>query len=291
MGGHRNSGTERAVTAKDVFARSNMPSRWERFTGVAPKIDADRKFLAFVAARYRGEPRLPRPSDIVEPISLHVRTVAAFFACAGAAVVPFGVFAGLALSILSAALLAGAGVVLLAIEVTAGPQIRHYRDLHTRAITAESRLHSRWLDSEDAETLNEMICCDEGTLTYCAAKIASEIERSPAWGPDAIGFVEIDLWDELADVGASARQISGDRKATQKLERGRLRDDDEIRSMINEDKQIRREAIAALAARVHGLADYRDHVQRISARQTRDHSSFERAVRLVSDEQARHRFG
>ena len=48
------------IEPKDVFGRSNMPSRWERLTGVSPKIPEDRTFLSFVAARYRGETRLPR---------------------------------------------------------------------------------------------------------------------------------------------------------------------------------------------------------------------------------------
>ena len=46
---------EREVKPKDVFARSNMPSRWERLTNVSPKTLQDRKYLAFVAARYRGD--------------------------------------------------------------------------------------------------------------------------------------------------------------------------------------------------------------------------------------------
>lgn len=291
MSGQSKPGMKRAVTPKDVFARSNMPSWWERLTGVAPKIDADRKFLAFVAARYRGEPRLPSPTDIVAPVSLLVRTIATMLASAGVAFVVIGVFTGGGIAIAGAMLLAGALLALCAVEAIAGPEIRRYRDLHTRAVVAQSRLGSKWLDDEDAETLNNMICCDEGTLTYCAAKIASEIERSPAWGPDAIGFVEIDLWDELAEIGASARRIALDREATEELERGRLRDDHDIRSMINEDKQIRRKAIAALAARVHALADYRDRVQRCSARELRDRGALDRAVRLVCDEQARNRLG
>jgi hypothetical protein len=57
-------GKRREITAKDVFDRSNMPSRWERLTGVGPKIPKDRKFLNFVAARYCGEPRLPHPRQL-----------------------------------------------------------------------------------------------------------------------------------------------------------------------------------------------------------------------------------
>ena len=58
---------EREITAKDVFVRSNMPSRWERLTNVAPKTAPDRKYLAFVAARYRGDKRVPHPGDLEPP--------------------------------------------------------------------------------------------------------------------------------------------------------------------------------------------------------------------------------
>ena len=61
------AGEPGGITPKDVFDRSNMPSWWERLTGVAPKIPEDRMFLAFVAARYSGEPRLPHPDALVAP--------------------------------------------------------------------------------------------------------------------------------------------------------------------------------------------------------------------------------
>ena len=47
-------GGEREITAKDVFVRSNMPSRWERLTNVAPKTRARSE-----VPRVRGRP-LPR---------------------------------------------------------------------------------------------------------------------------------------------------------------------------------------------------------------------------------------
>jgi hypothetical protein len=266
-----------------------MPSRWERLTSVTPKIDADRMFLIFVAARYRGEPLLPRPRDLAPPVTLRIRTFAALAACLAAVVLVLGLMAQSAASILGAALMACALGVFVVVEVREGPSIRHYHQLRARAVEAQSRLQADRLSTEDADTLNEMIRCDEGTLSYCAAKIASEIERDPAWGGSSVGFVQIDLWQELADVGASAYRIAEDRIATEQLEQGRLRDDDDVRVMIAEDKDQRREALAALAARVHAFADYRDRIQRVSAQEVRDRSSLERATLLVSDEQARYR--
>lgn len=282
-------GEGREIAPKDVFKRSNMPSRWERLTSVAPKIDADRTFLVFVAARYRGEPRLPHPDDVVAPVAMHVRSAAAVLAWAFAATVVVGLIAEPMLAIVGATLLACALVTLMVTGWTAGHAIRGYKDVHARAVAVQSRLDSDRLNDEEADTLNEMIHCDEGTLSYCAAKIASEIERDPAWHTNAIGFIEIDLWDELAEVGASAHRIAQDREATEQLERGRLRDDPDARKMVDEDKLLRRDALAALAARVHSLADYRDRVQRVSARESRDRTALDRAVRLASDEQARDR--
>ena len=283
------AGAERAVSPKDVFQRSNMPSRWERLTGVSPKIDADRRFLVFMANRYRGEARLPHPDDMTPPAALFVRTIAMVVAAGSVLIGALGLANHPAMAVVGGALLACALLVLLAVAAWTGPSIRQYRDLRARAVEAESRLQSERLSTADAGTLNEMIQCDEGTLAYCAAKIASEIDRDPGWGTHSVGFLQIDLWDELADVGASARGIAQDRKATEQLERGRLRDDPEIRAVITEDKRQRRAALDALAARIHDFADYRDRIQRISAREVRDRSSLDRATRLVSDEQARNR--
>lgn len=283
------AGAERAISPKDVFQRSNMPSRWERIAGVAPKIDADRKFLAYVAARYQGEERLPHPSDVTPPAALFVRRIAMVVAPGSVLIVALGLAEHPAVAVVGGALLTCAMLVLVVVAAWASQSIRRYRDLHARAMQAESRLQSERLSTADADTLNEMIQCDEGTLAYCAAKIASEIDRDPGWEEHSVGFLQIDLWDELADVGASARRIAQDRKATEQLERGRLRDDTEVRAVITEDKEHRRAALATLAARVHDFADYRDRVQRISAREVRDRTSLDRATRLASDEQARNR--
>lgn len=262
-----------------------MPSRWERIAGVAPKIDTDRKFLVFIASHYRGEPWLPHPDHVVAPAALHVKTIA----CASLAIVIIGLAGEPAVTVLGLALLACALTTLAVAAASAAPSIREYRDLRARALEFESRIDSDRLTAADAETLNEMIRCDEGTLSYCAAKIASEIDRDPGCGKDSVGFVRIDLWNELVEIGASARRIAQDREATEQLERGRLRDDPDIRSVITEDKEQRREALAVVAARIHSLADYRDHIRRLSARELRDRDALERVTRLVADEQARDR--
>lgn len=57
------------VIPKDVFRRPNMPSRWERLTGVFPKTPPDRKYLAFVAARSRRDKQLPHPYALAIPES------------------------------------------------------------------------------------------------------------------------------------------------------------------------------------------------------------------------------
>ena len=146
-----------------------------------------------------------------------------------------------------------------------GTEIRRYRDLHTRAVVAQSRLG--WLDDEDAETPNNMILLRRGDADVLRRQDRIRDRTQPAWGPDAI------VVSSRSTCGTSCcrdrRQRATDRagpEATEELERGWLRDDHDIRSMINEDKQIRRKTIAALAARVNALADYRDRVQRCSAR-------------------------
>lgn len=58
------------IAPQDVFKRSNMPSWWERLTGVSPKTAEDRVFLSFVAARYLGEERMPDPDALVAPESV-----------------------------------------------------------------------------------------------------------------------------------------------------------------------------------------------------------------------------
>ena len=216
----------RPITPKDVFQRSNMPSRWERLTSVSPKTATDRKYLAFVAARYRGDELLPHPDELAVPAELRAVQIAKTCAVVAAAVVLTGVVTQqLATAAAAGGCLAAALVVLLIVSVSAGPKIRRYHDVRARAEAAQARLQADGMDTEDSGTLNEMIINDEGTLAYCAAKIASEIEQDPGWRSDAVGVVPIDLWDELTEIGASARQIAEDRRTTESLERGRLRDD------------------------------------------------------------------
>ncbi len=253
---------EREITPKDVFARSNMPSRWERLTNVAPKTALDRRYLAFMAARYRGDKRLPRPHEIDPPDELQIRrtaqliglasgaTGAVLIASGGATHVPALVIVGLVLLVLAL-------VAVMVVFASTQPAVSEFDALRSRCERAESRLHADPLHSADTSTLNKMITCDEGTLAFCAAKIASEIERDPNWTSSRLDIMPIDLWNELAEVGESARQIAEDREATVGLERSRLRDEPDVRATIDEDNQLRKEAIALLATRVHTLADYR----------------------------------
>lgn len=271
-----------------------MPSRWERITRVAPKTPTDRKYLAFIAARYRGELRLPHPDALTVPAELRLRQWTQYI---GWTTVGFTILiAAVGLSAhlspvvaVSAVVLACAIAAMAFVWISTDRVIQQFRILRHDCQLAESRLKANPVDAEDAKTLNEMINCDEGTLTYCAAKIASEIEQDPGWESSIIGFVPIDLWDELTEIAASARQIDEDRKTTEALERGRLRDDPEVRAAISEDKQHRKMAIALLAARVHAFADYRDQVHRHGMAALRERNAVNRVVRLVADEQARDR--
>jgi hypothetical protein len=190
---------------------------------------------------------------------------------------------------LGAVMAIAALVVIVAFSVTYARPIRSFRELQQRSEAAEARLHADRLDPEDATTLSEMITCDEGTLTYCAAKIAAEIERDAGWGSDSLGFVAVDLREEVADIAASARQIAEDRRTIEALERGHLRTDPEVRDAIHEGKQQRSTALALLAARVHAFADYRDRVQLHGLAAHRERSEVNRAVRMAIDEQARDR--
>ncbi|MGB8501487.1 hypothetical protein, partial [Mycobacterium sp.] len=154
---------------------------------------------------------------------------------------------------------------------------------------AEFRLRADPMDSENTSTINKMIRCDEGTLAYCAAKIASEIEQDSNWRSSRLDISPIDLWEELAEVGESASQITEDREATTALESSRLRDDPDVRAAIDEDKALTREALTLLAARVYAFADYRDEVLRLSMYARRDSTALSRAVRRVADQQAKDR--
>lgn len=280
---------EREVTAKDVFARSNMPSRWERLTNVAPKTSRDREYLAFVAARYRGDVRLPLPDEIAPPVEIHTRVHTKYMSVAAAA---FGLLLAIpaegaeALLILGIVLIVGAVVGFVVVYAATQPAVSQYYSLRDHCARAEARLHADPLDSENTSTLNSMITRDEGTLAYCAAKIASEIEKEANWQWSRIDILPIDLRDELAEVGESARQIAEDYRATRALESSRLRDDPDVRATIDEDKAARKEALALLAARVSKLADYRDQVQRLSMYAHREEAALSRTVRRVVDQYA-----
>lgn len=281
----------RRITPKDVFERSNMPSRWERITGVAPKTAADRKYLAYVTARYRGEERLPCPDALAVPDEFDRRKRANLTTLSISAVAIALIIIGFAAHLIVAmaagiVIITCALVVSIVVSRSTAPAISQFHARKSRCELAESRLHANPLDPQDSSTINKMINCDEGTLIYCAAKIASEVEQDPAWKSPHLDMIAIDLWDELADIGESARQIAKDREETERLERGRLRDDPEVRATIDADKQLRDEALTLLAARVHAFADYRDRVHRQGMAAMRESRALSRAMRLASDEQA-----
>lgn len=279
----------RAITPKDVFDRCNMPSRWERITNVAPKIYEDRTCLAFLAARYLDEEWLPEPESLIPPDEVRVwetAGVARTAACLASACI---FFAGLVTGVppligFGGVLLVGALVVAAVVRGNVAGAVRAFESLRSRCEEAESRLYADPLDSRYRSVLDQMITCDEGTLAYCAAKVVSEIQRDPAWESDQLAIFPIDPFDELAEIACSARQIADEQKATERLERNRLRDDPEVREMIAEDKQRRREAIGSLAARVSALADYRDRVLRLGMAAVREKNTASRAMRLAADE-------
>jgi len=285
------AGGSRQIAPKDVFRRCNMPSRWERLTGVAPRIPEDTKFLSFVAARYRGEERLPHPAALAVPKEVLLRQRTGFL-CGW--VSAFGVLVGIVgmaagqplLAGLAAVALIGAVAAVVVVSMSTEPAILDFNALRSRCEAAQARLSADCLDPEYRSTLNKMINCDEGTLAYCAAKVASEIQRAAGWESTRLDVVAIDLWDELAEIGASAGQIAEDRELTEELQRGRLRDDPEVRETIEADERMRAEGIALLAARVSALADYRDRVHRRGAVAVRDSRLAKRAITIAADDLA-----
>lgn len=284
-------GEPRRISPKDVFERSNMPSRWERLTGVAPKIAEDKLFLAFVAARYLGEPRLPHPDKLPVPDALRQKQTVDFFggwASVGAAIVAV---IGLAsnqpvLFGLAALALIGAVGIVVVVSISTGPPIREFNALKYRCDEAHARIHGDSFDPEYRSTLNSMINYDEGTLAYCAAKIASEIQRQVAAESARLEVIAIDLWDELDEIATSAREITEDREATERLQQSRLRDKPEVRETIASDQQLRAAAISLLAARVYAFADYRDRLHLLGTNAWRHDRIIRRAMRLTSDELA-----
>lgn len=284
-------GAHREIAAKDVFDRCNMPSRWERLTGVAPKIADDRKFLAFAAARYQGEPRLPHPGTLVAPQELErdvfgrMAFLFAWPSAAGLTVIGL-ITQQVVLGVVGVVVFIGAAAARVWVSASSRPAITEFTALKERCEAAHRRVHGGSLDPEYRSTLDTMITCDEGTLAYCAAKIASEITRDPAWGSPLLEVVSIDLWDEVAEIADSARSIADDRESSERLEQGRLRDDPEVQEMIKAEKRSRAEALALLAARLHAFADYRDRVHRRGAAALRDSRTASRALRRAADEVA-----
>lgn len=205
MAERRPSGEHRRIAPKDVFERCNMPSRWERLTGVAPKTDPDRQYLSFLAACYRGEKRLPYPGTLVVPAEFGRHYCAQLFGrwtSAGAVII---VVTGLAIQQLVLAALAGAALVAAAVAMVqvwweTAPAIKEFNTLKSRCEATYARLCANSIDPRYRNTLNEMITCDEGTLAYCAAKIASEIYQDPAWKSDRLEVIAISLLDEVAEI-------------------------------------------------------------------------------------------
>ena len=291
MGKRPSAGEPGGITPKDVFDRSNMPSWWERLTGVAPKIPEDRTFLAFVAARYGGEPRLPHPDALASPDELrraqHASSFSGWACLASVALLAIGLatqqsalaFVGIAGLVVSVAARVGIGIAM-------APALAEFAELKARCAAAHARVSGESLDPQDRSTLNDMIDCDEGTLAYCAAKIASEITRDPAWKAARLQVVAVNLWTELAEIGLSAGQIAEDRESTETLRLGRLHNDAEVQEMIDADNQARAEAMALLAARVSAFADYRDRVHRVGMSALREGRTVSRAMRQAADELA-----
>lgn len=283
---------DKAIAPRDVFARSNMPSRWERLTGVRPRTPGDRKFLAFAAARYRGDERLRHPDALLPPTEIaaweRVSLLSRIAGAAAVALVLIGVAGGL-VAVAAAGIAIAVGATLWAGLTwhAKGPAIKRFHDERSRCASAQKRLHADPLDEENTRTVDQMILCDEGTLAYCAAKIASEIDKDPAWSDARAGGVFIDVWDEVAEVGESAREIHEDRESMREPEAGRLRDDPDVLEAIAAYRQQVADGIAALAERVHTFADIRDHVHRIGVSQRITSSALNRARRSALEDFAR----
>lgn len=268
-----------------------MPSRWERLTGVSPKIAEDKLFLAFVASRYLGEKRYPHPDTLTVPVELRQKRTADLlggWACVGSillAILALAAGQPVLFGIASLGLIA-AVVAIVLVSIATTPTILKFNALKAECETAHTRLHADSLDPEYRAALNAMINYDEGTLAYCAAKIASEIRRQVAAEAARLEVVAIDLWDELDAIATSAREITEDREQAEWLERSRLRDQPEVQATLESDQQLRATAMGLLAGRVYAFADYRDRLHILGTNAWRDSRITRRALRLTSDELA-----
>lgn len=247
-----------------------------------------------MAARYSGEERLPDPGALVYPHEFRQKQDANLFggyACVAAiilAIIGLSADQPIVFGVATLGLIAAVAVMVV-VSVSTAPAIADFSALRARCEAAHARLHGDSLDPEYRSTINAMINCDEGTLAYCAAKIASEIQRQVALESAGLEVIAIDLWDELDAIGASAREIAEDREETESLDRSRLRDDREVGETIAADKQMRDAAIALLSARVYAFADYRDRLHRLGTAVLRESRINSRAIRLAADELAANR--
>lgn len=271
-----------------------MPSRWERLTGVSPKIAEDKLFLAFVASRYLGEKRLPHPEALAVPEELRQKQTADLlggWACVGSIVLAhIGLASGqpVLFGFAALGLIAALGVIVV-VSIAATPAIVQFAALKAECEKTHTRLHADPLDPDYRAALNAMINCDEGTLAYCAAKIASEIRRQVSAEAARLEVVAVDLWDELDAIATSAREITEDREQAERLERSRLRDRPEVRETLESDQELRATAVSLLAGRVYAFADYRDRLHILGTNAWRDNRITRRALRLTSDELAARR--
>lgn len=211
------------------------------------------------------------------------------WACVGGAVLAvIGLAASQPLIFGVAALgLIGTVVTIMMISVSTSPAILEFNALKSECERAHARLHGDSLDPEYRSTLDTMIACDEGTLAYCAAKIASEIQRQVASQSSKLEVIAIDLWDELDAIvtPAHARSPKTAREPTNLSAAG------SAISARSEKRSTRTAgygsaAIALLAARVYAFADYRDRLHLLGTAAWRDARITSRAMRLTSDELA-----
>ncbi|HEY5857160.1 MAG TPA: hypothetical protein VIW24_24785 [Aldersonia sp.] len=280
------------VAPKDVFARVAMPSWWERRAGIRGRDAADRHYLAFLAARFRDDPQVAKVDEALrDAVHAHAR---------GVVIRQIGGFLiAVALVVLVVADAAAAGVVfvialpalvlgnILAIGNSAA--VRRHDEARERAEAARARLYPDVLHADDAETVRALQASDEGKLAYCAAMIAAEIARDPAWRERETPTLPVDLHLEITVVAERARQLIDDREAVCEHEQGRLRAAPDVRALAAAERRAHDRAVGSLAARVSAFADYRDRILLHRIAQTYDSAALRRAAETACDEQARTR--
>jgi hypothetical protein len=278
------------VAPKDVLARIPMPSWWGRRVGIRGKDADERHYLAFVAARFRGDPQVPE-------VDASVARAAHAYAC-GIVVRQIGGFLVLvALVVLVVADAAAAGCVFaIALPIAivgnilaignAGAAKRHSRE-REQAEAARVRLHPEVLHPDDAATVRTLQSSDEGKLAYGTALIAAEIARDPDWREHET--LPVDLHIEVGDVAARARRLIEDREVPREYEQRRLHRASDVQALLAEERRAHEQAVGALAARVAAFADYRDKILHERLTATSESAARRRAVDSAHDEQARRR--